>query len=392
MEISYIIEEISNFMYSNLLIWVLVLAGIFLTVKSNFVQFRLLGEGLKALREKRDNGKTSSFEVLMISTADRVGTGNIAGISTAVVIGGAGSIFWMWVIAILGMASSFIESTLAQIFKKKDSKGNFYGGPAHYIKDVLKKPRLAIIFSLLLILTYGIGFQFVVSFNLAQSAKVLPVNDPLWTPVVVGAVLAILFALCIIGGTKRITKVLTIFVPIMAILYLLVTLLVLGLNFEAIPTMFISIFQEAFNFQQIFAGFAGSCIILGIKRGLFSNEAGVGSAPNVAAVADVSHPVKQGLVQVIGVFLDTIIICTVTGFMLLITNPDLATAKSQDLAGIPFVEQILNQQLGQFGTYFVLIAVFSFGWSTLIGNYFYCEEQLKFLSKGEVKKGETLDI
>ena len=325
------INVLSDLLYSYILIFILLGTGIFFSIRTRLVQFRLFPESIRVVAQPgADDKGLSSFQALMVSTASRVGTGNIAGISTAICLGGPGAVFWMWLTALLGSSSAFIESTLAQIYKRRAEDGSSYGGPAYYIQAALKKHWIGVLFAVFLILTYMGGFNLVASFNIADSFRAYGFFDESSTPLIVGIILALVFALSIFGGSKQISKITEILVPFMGVFYLLVALYVIVTHYNLIPQMFSDIFSNAFDFRAIFGGFAGSCIMHGIKRGLFSNEAGVGSAPNAAASAAVSHPVKQGLVQMLSVFIDTILICTATSFMLLCSG----VAPSADLKGI----------------------------------------------------------
>ena len=327
------INSLSELLYSHILIILLLGAGIFFTIKTKFVQIRMFIESLRVVAQPgSDKNGLSSFQALMVSTASRVGTGNIAGISTAICLGGSGAVFWMWLTAILGSASAFIESTLAQIYKHKAKDGSSYGGPAYYIQAALKKRWIGVLFAVVLILTYMGGFNLVASFNIADSFRVYSFFNPEWTPLIVGAILAVVFALAVFGGSKKISQITEVLVPVMGIFYLAVSLFIILKHYQLVPVMFTSIFNNAFDVQAIFGGFAGSCVMHGIKRGLFSNEAGVGSAPNAAASAAVSHPVKQGLVQMLSVFIDTILICSATAFMLLCSGVE-PTSKLQECRG-----------------------------------------------------------
>lgn len=371
-----IINTLSDLLYSYILIILLLGTGIYFTIRTHFVQFRLLRESIRVVMEpKEDENGLSSFQALMVSTASRVGTGNIAGISTAICLGGPGAVFWMWITALLGSASAFIESTLAQIYKRKADDGTCYGGPAYYIQAVLKKRWLGALFAVFLILTYMVGFNLVASFNIVDSFRAYSFFNESVTPLIVGGILAVIFCICICGGSKRISRITGILVPVMGIFYLLLALYVVVTHFELIPQMFSDIFSNAFDFQAIFGGFAGSCVMQGIKRGLFSNEAGVGSAPNAAASASVSHPVKQGLVQMLSVFIDTIVICSATSFLLLCSG----VAPSDELKGMPWVQAAAEASLGQAGIIFITIALFLFAFTTLIGNFFYAEMGLGYL-------------
>ena len=367
-------------LYTYILIVLLVLAGLYFTVRTRFAPFRLFGEQIRSVMEKpstdkNGNKKVSSFQALMVSTASRVGTGNIVGVSTAICLGGFGSVFWMWVIAIIGSASAFIESTLAQIYKKKGPDG-CYGGPAYYIQGALKNRPLAIVFSVLLIATYGVGFNMLASYNLQSTFSAYSFYNEASTPWIIGAVVAALVAICLFGGGKRIIKITSLLVPIMGIAYILVALAVTAVNFKMLPGVFSRIFTEAFDFQAIFGGFTGSCVMYGIKRGLFSNEAGVGSAPNASASADVSHPAKQGLVQVLSVFIDTILICSATAFLCMCSGVE----PTEKLSGAPYVQAALSAVLGSFGPIFITVAMILFAFTTLLGNLYYVDQGIYFIN------------
>lgn len=374
--IDKIISGINDVMYTYVLIILLILGGLFFTFKTKFVQFRLLKEQFRAVFEKPSDGKgVSSFQALMVSTASRVGTGNIVGVSTALCLGGFGSVFWMWIIAIVGSASAFVESTLAQIYKKRGPDGS-YGGPAYYIKTALNCKSLAIVFSIFLILTYGVGFNMLASYNLQSTFSTYSFYDPKLSPVIIGVILALIVGYCLIGGGSRVIKVTTFLVPIMGIAYILIALLIVAINFQTIPTVFKQIFSQAFDLKSIFGGFTGSCVMYGIKRGLFSNEAGVGSAPNASASAEVSHPVKQGLVQVLSVFIDTILICSATAFMCMCSGVE----PSVELSGAPYVQAALSNVLGSFGPIFITVAMTLFAFTTLLGNIYYVDQCINFLA------------
>ena len=377
-----VVDKINNALYTYVLIIVLVVGGLFFTIRTKFAQFRLMKQGFKSLLEKpKDKKGVSSFQALMVSTASRVGTGNIVGVATALCMGGFGSVFWMWIIALIGGASALIESTLSQIYKKKGLNG-CYGGPAYYIEKGLKCRPLAIVFSVLLVLTYGVGFNMLASYNMQTAFKGFEFYDPKVTPWIMGAIFAVRVGFCLLGGGKRIVKATSILVPIMGIAYILLAIVIMFINIKAVPDVFVRIFTEAFDFKAIFGGFTGSCVMLGIKRGLFSNEAGVGSAPNASASAEVSHPVKQGLVQVLSVFIDTIIVCTATAFMCMTSGVEPNSA----LDGAQYVQMCLSQTLGGFGPIFIAIAITLFGFTTLLGNLFYVDKAIIHICKKEPKK------
>lgn len=379
--INQFIADLNEFLYSYILIILLVAAGIYFTIRTKCVQIRLLPESIRILTEKKkDDTGVSSFQALMISTASRVGTGNIAGVATALAAGGAGAIFWMWLLAIIGSASAFIESTLAQVYKIKGEK-EFRGGPAYYIQYALGQRWLGIIFSILLIACFAFGFNALQSFNVSSAFEyyVGEGYEQTAVPAVIGAVLAIATALVIFGGVHRIGVITSGIVPVMAVLYILLGLFITVINAGKLPEIFSTVFSEAFDIQSIAGGFAGSCVMYGIKRGLFSNEAGMGSAPNAGATADVSHPAKQGLVQMLSVFIDTILICTTTAMMLLtygVIDPE--------LTGMPFVQQAVNSAVGEVGIHFITVSIFLFAFSSLIGNYCYAESNLKFIKDNKV--------
>lgn len=364
------INTINDALYSYVLIIILVLGGLYFTFRTKFVQFRLLKEQFHAVMEKPKDGEgVSSFQALMVSTASRVGTGNIIGVSTALCLGGFGSVFWMWLIAIIGSASAFVESTLAQIYKRKGDDGN-YGGPAYYIEGALHNKPLAIIFSILLIITYGFGFNMLASYNLQSTFSSYSFYDEKSTPWIIGLVVAVVVGYCLFGGGKRVLKVTSTLVPVMGVAYILIAVVIVIMNIKLLPGIFETIFTEAFKFKAIFGGFSGSCVIYGIKRGLFSNEAGVGSAPNASASAEVNHPVKQGLVQVLSVFIDTVLICSATAFMCMSSGVE----PSAELSGAPYVQAALTQTLGNFGPIFITVAMILFAFTTLIGNLFYVDK------------------
>jgi len=391
---SNFISAVSDMMYSYILIIMLLGVGLYFTVRTKGVQLRLLGESIRVVSEKSEDANgVSAFEALMVSTASRVGTGNIVGVANAIALGGYGAVFWMWIIAIVGGASAFIESTLAQIYKKKDPSGGCYGGPSYYIEAALHSRALGVVFAVALIATYAGGFNMLASYNLIDSftgygfyaaAGTVTLGGKAYSVVALagGAILAVLVGSCIFGGGKRIVRVTGVMVPVMGVLYIFMSLVVVVLNIGNIPMVLGRIFQEAFDFRAIFGGFTGSALMQGIKRGLYSNEAGVGSAPNAAAAAEVSHPVKQGLVQMLSVFIDTLLICTATALMALCTG----IVPSEELQGAPFVQASLATTFGSIGPYFITAALLLFAFTTLLGNLFYCEGCINYIAGHKVSK------
>lgn len=380
-----VIGTINGYLYYPILIILLLAAGLFFTIKTKFVQISQLGETFRVLKEAPDKeGGISSWQALMVSTASRVGTGNIVGVSSAICIGGYGAVFWMWITAIIGGSSAFVESTLAQIYKKEDkATGDSYGGPSYYIEKGLNSKTLGIIFALSIIVCYAVGFNMLCSYNIQSSFAGYDFYDPNVTPKIIGAVLAVIAGYTIIGGGRRIIQFTEKLVPFMGVIYVIISIVMLVLNGSRIPSIFGKIFADAFNFKAIFGGLAGSCLIMGVKRGLYSNEAGIGSAPNAAASADVSHPVKQGLVQMFSVFLDTIIICSATAFMGLSSGVEPAA----ELDGAPWIQQALATKFGSFGFIFISVALLLFGFTTLIGNMYYVDSNITYINGKVPSKG-----
>ena len=372
-----IVGAISNFMYSYLLIVMLVAVGLYYTLRTRLVQLRMFKETIRVILEKPVGADAvSSFQALMVSTASRVGTGNIIGISTAICLGGYGAVFWMWVIAIVGGASAFIESTLAQIYKKRGEHGS-YGGPAYYIEAALGSRALAVIFSIALIATYGVGFNMLCAYNLQSTFIAYSFYNEATTPWVIGGILAVLVGYCLFGGGRRVIAATSTLVPIMGVIYISVAFVLTLINIDQLPAVVGKIFSQAFDFQAIFSGFAGSCVMFGIKRGLYSNEAGVGSAPNAAAAADVSHPVKQGLVQMLSVCIDTLLICTATAFMCMTSGVE----PVKELAGAPYVQTALAASMGGVAKVFITVSMVLFAFTTLLGNLYYVDNCFAYIMK-----------
>lgn len=374
-----LVISVNDFIWTYILISMLIVLGLYFTIRTRFVQFRyfkemfiLLGDG--ASKDTNKEGKVSSFQAFCISTASRVGTGNIAGIALAVVAGGPGSIFWMWLIALIGSASSFVESTLAQIFKVKDGN-TFRGGPAYYMEKGLNKKWMGITFSILITICFGFVFNAVQANTVAGAfSNAFGINK-----LAMGIVLAILTGLVIFGGVQRIAKVSEIIVPVLAGLYILVAIFIVVTNIGQLPGILKMIFESAFDFRSVSMGTMGAIMLTGIKRGLFSNEAGMGSAPNAAATADVTHPVKQGLIQTLGVFTDTIVICSCTAFIILL-YPEY---QSTGLNGIELTQAALTSHIGSIGSIFIAICIFLFAFSSIVGNYYYGQSNIEFMSENK---------
>ena len=372
-----ILDKIDSFMYYPVLIIVMGLAGAYFTITTKGVQIRLFTESLRLLMEPAEDSKTvSSLQAMLVSTASRVGTGNIIGVSTAICLGGPGACFWMWVMCIIGASSAFVESTLAQVYKRKKANGDSYGGPAYYIEEALHAPFAAALFCVFLIVTYAVGFNMLCSYNLQSTFAAYSFYKPESTPMVIGAILAVLTGYCVLGGGKRIIKLTSLVVPVMGVAYVIISLIAILLNITNIPQMFMMIFKDAFDFEAIFGGMAGSCLIYGVKRGLYSNEAGVGSAPNASASAKVSHPVKQGLVQTLSVYIDTLLLCTATALMCLSSGVE----RSEAVSGAPYVQAAISTVFGEAGPLFITVAMVLFAFTTLLGNLYYVDNALIFLN------------
>ncbi len=374
------ITSINDVLWTYILIIMLLGCAVWFTIKTRFVQFRMLGEMLRLLGESTSKGEgkehhISSFQAFMVSLASRVGTGNLAGVATAITVGGPGAVFWMWLIALLGSSSAFIESTLAQLYKVH-GKTSYIGGPAYYMKKGLKKPWMGILFAILIIFTFAFAFNTVQSNTIcAAFEQAFQVDHTL-----MGIILTVLTLMVIFGGIQRIAKVSSIIVPVMALGYILLALVIVGINFTQIPAVFKLIVSSAFGWEQALGGGIGAALMQGIKRGLFSNEAGMGSAPNVAATADVTHPVKQGLIQALGVFSDTLVICTCTAFIILFSGVPLGG----EINGVQLTQMALDTQIGSGGSTFVAIAILFFAFSSVIGNYYYGEANLRYITHNKL--------
>ena len=378
-----LITQINDAIWGYVLIGVLIICGIWFTWKTKGVQFRMVGEMLRLLADSATSGTDSlsgkdknhkhisSFQAFAVSVATRVGTGNLAGVATAIAIGGPGAVFWMWVIALIGSATAFIESTLGQLYKQRQ-KDSFVGGPAYYIKKGLHCKWMAYLFAVLITITFGL------SYNSIQSNTICGAMHEAfgWNPLLVGSILSVVALIIIFGGLQRIANVSAVMVPLMAIGYFVLVAVIIIMNIEHIPHVLKVIITNAFGLEQGVGGTIGATIMNGVKRGLFSNEAGEGSAPNVAAAATVSHPVKQGLIQALGVFTDTLLVCSCTAFMILISG----LYNTPELNGIALTQAALNSEIGAFGPTFIAIAILLFAFSSIIGNYYYGEANIRFMT------------
>lgn len=371
------IGAINDVLWSYILIIMLLGCAIWFTFKTRFVQFRMIKEMIKLLgdsTEKTKNGEKhiSSFQAFAVSLASRVGTGNLAGVATAIAIGGPGTVFWMWIIALLGASSAFVESTLAQLYKRR-GKDSFIGGPAYYMERGLGLQWMGIFFAVLISITFGFAFNSVQSNTICAAWEGAFGFDHR----IIGGILTVLTILIIFGGIQRIAKVSSIIVPVMALGYVALALGIVLFNIGKLPAVLELIINNAFGWEQAIGGSIGAALMQGIKRGLFSNEAGMGSAPNVAATADVSHPVKQGLIQTLGVFTDTLIICTCTAFIILFSGAPL----DGSVNGVQLTQHALTNEVGSVGSIFVAIAILLFAFSSIIGNYYYGEANIRFVTQ-----------
>ncbi|MGY0693334.1 alanine/glycine:cation symporter family protein [Virgibacillus sp. FSP13] len=373
--IENLVGDINEVLWSYVLIIVLIGLGLWFTIKTRFVQFRLFREMFRVLFDKRTmsaEGKkgTSSFQAFAISAASRVGTGNLAGVASAVAAGGPGAVFWMWLIALLGSASAFVESTLSQVYKVPE-KNQYRGGPAYYMEKGLNNRWLGIIFAITITFTYGLVFNSVQSNTISLAFS----GEFDFKQGYMAVILVLLTAIVIFGGLKSIANVTQIIVPIMAIIYIFIAIYILIVNITAIPDLLALIFENAFGIREVAGGGFGAAIMMGIKRGLFSNEAGMGSAPNAAATAEVTHPAKQGLIQALGVFFDTILICSATAFIIISAGG----YEGSKLDGIQLTQNAFGFHIGDWASIFIAIAIFLFAYSSILGNYYYGENNIGYV-------------
>ncbi|MBP3669942.1 MAG: alanine:cation symporter family protein [Bacteroides sp.] len=377
---TYWLSNINDVLWSYILIAMLLGCALWFTIKTKFVQFRMIGEMIKVLSEStsKQEGREhhiSSFQAFMVSLASRIGTGNLAGVATAITVGGPGAVFWMWIVALLGSSSAFIESTLAQLYKVH-GKDSFIGGPAYYMKKGLKQPWMGILFAILIIFTFSFAFNSVQSNTIcAAFEQAFQVDHTL-----MGIILTVMSLIIFFGGIQRIAKVSSIIVPVMALGYIVLVVIIIGMNIQLLPQVLETIIGHAFGWKQALGGGIGIAVMQGIKRGLFSNEAGMGSAPNVAATADVTHPVKQGLIQALGVFTDTLIICTCTAFIILFSGVPL----TGEANGVQLTQMALSNEIGSFGSIYVAISILFFAYSSIIGNYYYGEANVRYITNNKM--------
>lgn len=373
----------STFLYTYFLIFLLLACGIYFTIRTKFIQLRFFVDAINVLKEKSQSEHISPFGALMISTASRVGIGNIVGVSVAISIGGVGALFWMWITALIGGASAFIESTLAQVYKIKDGDSAYKGGPAYYIEQALGSRSFGIIFAISLILCFTYGFNGLQAYTLTSVFETYVGQESFnngYVTILIGMILALLSANFFFADSRASAKISSILVPLMAFGYLIVAIIIVGMNFSQLHLVFNNIFTEAFsNMGAIFGGVAGSAMVEGIKRGLFSNEAGMGSAPNAAAAAYTSHPAKQGMVQILSVFIDTLVICSASAFIILCIPSD----NLEGLKGMAIMQTAMSEHLGNFGLHFISIAIVLFAFTSIIGNYFYAESNFRFITKNK---------
>lgn len=383
------LTQINDFLWSYIIITVLIGCALFFTWRTRFVQFRLIKEMIRLLLHSDkiqsgginqdefsenilEGGKIkhiSSFQAFVVALASRIGTGNLAGVATAISIGGPGSVFWMWMLALLSSSSAFIESTLAQLYKRK-GENSYYGGPAYYMKYGLGQGWMGIVFAILMIVTFGFAYNSVQSNTICAAwQKAFGIDTTFMGMILTGLTLVIIF-----GGIHRVAKFSSTVVPAMAVFYLVMSLGIVFWNIRLLPNMLLTIIENAFGIHQAAGGMIGVTVIQGIKRGLFSNEAGEGSAPNAAAVATVSHPVKQGLIQALGVFTDTLVVCSCTAFIILLSGVDVSASN-----GIQLTQEALSSEIGEIGNIFIAVLIWLFAFSSIIGNYYYGETNVRYI-------------
>ncbi|APE11158.1 alanine:cation symporter family protein [Rhodococcus pyridinivorans] len=377
--VDFVTDINDTFWYA--VIALLIGSGLYYTIRSRFIQIRLLPDMLRSIVEKPErqpNGEPglSAFRAFSVSAASRVGTGNVAGVAIAISLGGPGAVFWMWAMALVGAATAFLESTLAQLYKVRDEDGSFRGGPAYYMQYGLRKRWMGMIFAVIITITYGFVFNAVQTNSIVDAVSSSVGEKTMALQVIVGLAVALIVGAVIFGGIRRISGVSQIVVPVLAFVYLVIGIIVVVLNIGEVPTMFRLIVENAFGLEEVIGGGFGAAFMNGIRRGLFSNEAGMGSAPNAGAAAAVSHPVKQGLVQSLGVYFDTLLVCSITAFIILLSEPEFGSG----LEGAALTQNALALQLGDWTVHFLAVLIFFLAFTSVIGNYYYSESNMEFLT------------
>ena len=372
----------SDGIYTYILIPLLLGLGIYFTIKIRGGQFRNISHAFKLITAKpKDENSISPFKAFTISAASHIGTGNVVGVAAAISVGGPGAVFWMWITALIGAASSFVENTLGQIFKEKNPDGSFKGGPAYYMNKTINKPLLANIFSIIVCIVYGFMFNAMQSNTIAAGFS----NSFDSRPAIMGIIVVVISGFVIFGGLKRISDITSLLVPVMAVAYLGLVLFILITNITKVPHMFALIFENAFNLKAGLGALFGTAVLNGVKRGLFSNEAGMGAVPNASSVADVSHPAKQGLIQALGVYLDTILVCSATAFVIIIGGEGVYL--NPDLEGLAITQAALATEIGSWAQHFLTICALMFAFSSIIGNYYYGENNILAMGFGNIGLG-----
>ena len=372
-------SALSDVIYTWMLIPLLLGIGIYFTIKIRAGQISNIGHAKNLITAKpKDENAISPFKAFTISAASHIGTGNVVGVAAAISVGGPGAVFWMWITALIGGASAFVENTLGQIFKEKNDDGSFKGGPAFYINKTIKKPGLANLFSVIICIVYGFMFNAMQSNTIASGFS----NSFSTTPWIIGLLVVIISGFVIFGGLQRISDITSLLVPVMAVAYIGLVIFILITNITKVPHMFGLIFKDAFNLEAGLGGLFGTAVLNGVKRGLFSNEAGMGAVPNASSVADVSHPAKQGLIQALGVYLDTILICSATAFVIIIGGEEIYL--NPNLKGLDITQAALATEIGPWAQHFLTICVLMFAFSSIIGNYYYGENNILAMGLGKI--------
>ena len=366
-----LLNIINDYLWTHIVITLLVFCALYFTFRLKGVQFSRIGDMLRVIVEKPGGQKIGSFHAFAVSLSSRVGTGNLAGVASAIFVGGPGAVFWMWMMALFGAATAFVEATLAQLYKRR-GEDSFYGGPAYYMQHGLHRKWMGVLFAVLITITFGMANQIVQSNTLCGARAASLAIDAKW----IGLTITLATLIIIFGGIRRISHFASIVVPFMAIGYVIIAVIVILMNITEIPAMIVLIVKSAFGLEQAVGGAFGMAVMQGVKRGLFSNEAGEGSAPNAAAIAHTSHPVKQGLLQSLGVFTDTIVVCTCTAFIILLSG-----IYDSGRDGIILTKYALEHHIGPAGGLFVTAAIFLFAYSTIIANYFYGETNIRFITQ-----------